>query len=120
MSKISKASQFLVEAKKLIDSPEKWTQDSFAKDQTGAEVSYASSQATCFCSLGALRRVELNEFCDDSGELRERSKRFLNRAIEETTSYSLYGIAPFNDEASHEEVMAVWDEAIKLAKSKEV
>lgn len=45
-----------MKAWQLIDSPEKWTQKSFARTDGGSDVSVFSSYAVCFCAYGALTR----------------------------------------------------------------
>lgn len=114
-----KTSDLMIEAKKLIDTSEKWTQGNFATDKYGMEVSYASEKATCFCSLGALRSVAYKEW-RSTCELKEldEAKSFINTAID-NTSPNIWGIAGFNDTSTHEEVMDVWDDAIKLAQKQE-
>ena len=111
-----KASEFLVDAKRHIDSPEKWTQGFFAADNRGQEVSYASMHATCFCSLGALR-LSAYRHKDTWGDLNLNtiSREYLRSAVEVCHQGFSSIISDFNDCHTHEEVMEVWDLAIKLA-----
>lgn len=47
----------------LLDSPEKWTQGCAARDAAGNPVSATSSEARCWCLIGAKRRASLwNDF----------------------------------------------------------
>lgn len=106
-----KISEILIEAKKKIDTPEKWTKRTLARDSKNQEVDFDSKNAVCFCSIGALE-VEFRE-----------------KGIPNSTWYScikalnagmgLY-IADFNDTHTHEEVMGAWDRAIESQKSVEV
>ena len=45
----------------LLNSPEKWTQNVFARDNTGKEVCYNSKEAVCWCLLGAVRLLPIDE-----------------------------------------------------------
>ena len=98
-----KISEILIEAKKKIYTPEKWTASTLARDSKNQEVDFDSKNAVCFCSIGALK-VEFHE-----------------KNIPNSTWYSCIkalsgtmdvGAALFNDVHTHEEVMAAWDKAI--------
>lgn len=98
-------SQILRKAKALIDTPEKWTQGAFARDAKGRGVETHDVKAVCFCSAGALGKV------NHDGP---------NEPYEYLTRSFGGGLVVFNDTHTHAEVMAKWDEAIALAEADEV
>lgn len=106
-------SDFLIEAKKLIEDPAKWTTGWFAKDIEGKHVSSVSVQAVCFCSLGAIE-------CASGVELEDvPSNSFYEYASEALAEAMAEDVDDFNDSHTHAEVMEKWDEAIKLSIEKE-
>lgn len=105
-----KTSEILIKAKAIISNPDKWTQGAFARNYDGEEVSPISSQAVCFCSIGALKASVGKDQSEVTMFYLVNARDYLMKATPD--GY----IAVFNDEHTHEEVMAVWDKAIKLAK----
>lgn len=104
-----KTSEILIKAKSLIDSPEKWTQEVFARDAKKQQVEHKSPDAVCFCSLGALSLVAGKDSYDFA-----TARQYLRAAIGDQF------IASFNDDHTHEEVMSAWDKAIQISKQDEV
>lgn len=104
-------SEFLTGAKELIKDESSWTKDWFARTDSGMAVSSMHEDATCFCSLGAIERFAGCELGSSS-----RTKEAQN--LLETVMDGLL-VEEYNDTHTHEEVMAKWDEAIKLAKAEE-
>jgi len=100
-----KTSEFLRKAKSLIDTPDKWTQGTYAADRNGIPVIPDSAAAQCFCSLGALWR-------QDTSSWATHQKGHLLEAMGGN-------IAKFNDTRTHAEVMAAWDLAIAAAEAGE-
>ncbi len=97
-----KISENLKAAKALIENPEHWMQEDYF--DTGI-----MDTATCFCALGAVRKV--------SGEVTDWTPeaRYLRDAV-----FSIdHGVSVdlFNDESTHEEVMKMFDKAILIAES---
>lgn len=103
-----KTSEILIAAKALIDTPEKWTRGSFARDSENYHVDFYSKDAVCYCSLGALYKSQQGIHSLEAA----LAKRHLWYAAGES-------IAEYNDTHTHPEVMAVWDKAIELAKKDE-
>ena len=103
-----KESERLIAAKALIADERNWTQEVYARNAAMKEVSPLDPTATCFCSLGALRKV--------SGWAHDDSlpgKYFAQSAV---YLLKLDGyIDLFNDNNTHEAVMEMFDLAIKLA-----
>lgn len=85
-------------ARDLISDPARWTQGEFARDVEGVGVAPNSDKATCWCALGALRRVT-------------RSFNVPWRLIGGISQNHLY-ITDFNDGHTHVDVLAAFDAAI--------
>jgi hypothetical protein len=96
--------QILIEANALIDTPEKWTQEAYARDVNRYPISCRVDEAVCFCSLGAINRVTLEK----------HSHMYLPAVIHLEKTMGMQ-VADFNDRHSHSEVMAAWDRAIDTA-----
>ena len=111
-----KVSEFLIKAKSFIEKPENWTQGWYAKNSAGEEISAASPEATCWCSLGALRKAAITEDRYAIKEVKSIAVERLHYVIE---SLGGNGISNFNDHNDHETVMKVWDRAIKAAQEAE-
>lgn len=116
---MQKVSDFLIEAKKVIEDPTRWTRGWFAKTRMGTNCSALDDRAMCFCSLGALERFDgqelpINKYDPISGE--PNNSRLAQDYLEEVMGCA---VEDFNDEHSHQEVMQKWDEAINLAKAQE-
>lgn len=107
-----KTSELLIQAKSLIDSPEKWTQQVYARDKDGRTVLVDSEEAVCFCSLGSLRKMGVSD------ELYHNAVTILNTTARQISDWRMAAV-DFNDAHSHKEVMALWDRAIEAAKQEE-
>lgn len=120
-----KTSDFLIQTKALIDTPEKWTTNAFARDADGFKTNYTHSDAVCFCTMGAARRYRENAFGCGSGfgpyndaiaELVKTLSLTDFLTVEEVKQFDNGGIqyiAPFNDNTSHARVMELFDVTIK-------
>lgn len=102
-----KQSEILIKAKGLIDTPEKWTQGEFARSEKGLSVQPTSPRATCFCSVGAIRKIG------------SRGCGGVHISYDLLSGVMGGSVINFNDTHTHAEVMAAWDEAIKIAREKE-
>lgn len=96
-------------ARALIDTPEKWIRNAWARTSTRGRLalSWADSRAKCFCVGGAIRRSD--------GRRWPLAEVVLRDAI--TTGHStIYGL---NDDptTTHADVMALFDRAIAKAVS---
>jgi hypothetical protein len=107
-----KTSLILTLAKSFIDSPKTWTQFEEARDANDRYTSPRNDDAVCFCSLGALRRTGI-----PGGYEYRHALNFLTLGARSTSGLIYDTIHEFNDRSTHEEVMAVWDRAIKHAES---
>lgn len=96
-------------AKALIDTPEKWTREAFARNAIGE--SCRPSEATCFCIVGALDNVD-----HDNPEYDDRAEEALRGLLPK----GFYGsITAFNDAetTTHADIMKLFDDAIALAEA---
>lgn len=109
---------FLIQAKGLIDTPEKWAQEAYALDHEGREAGEWEDRACRFCTVGALYRtsfgVREQVQLIDTNEVLNSAYILLDRIMREKYGHrgSLIG---FNDSHTHQEVMALFDAAIEAA-----
>lgn len=92
----------------LIADETRWTRGAYARTKGGNTIGPNERAACSFCSIGAIRRV-----CDAELVL-HASVAFLQKAVQEQTPDP--SIAAFNDTRRYDEVLAVWDRAIEMAK----
>jgi len=57
MTTATKASEVLAAAANLIEPPGAWTWCTFARDAHREPVAPSDQQATCWCAVGAIRRI---------------------------------------------------------------
>ena len=88
--------EILVAARAIIANEENWTQGAYAKDKDGSSIGVNCSNAVCFCSIGAIRKITMFPF---------DAMKVLRNHMEDS-------IIAFNDGHTHKEVLAAWDEAI--------
>jgi len=117
MNNINPVTKLLMDAKALINTPSRWTRNSYAKDSEGVSVSYKSKNAVCFCTIGALNRV--GEGTPVWSWLKAES---LLRKVLQDKFCHFGGIPLFNDSqyTAHADVMKLYDEAIKLSQQEKV
>lgn len=96
--------EILIEARKLIEKPENWTQGVDARDSRGIAVDYDHGGAVCWCAAGAISRI--GKMSDAVGD----AERTMRLAI------GFGFISSFNDSRTHAEVLAAFDRAIEAAK----
>ena len=108
---------YLESARQLISDPRRWTVHYLAEDETGYPVDFDSDKATCWCSLGALRKVVNKDHRDWDVAITKEvlAHKYLRDAINLHPKGGA-SLAHFNDTHTHQEVMELWDSAIKLAK----
>lgn len=87
----------------LIKHPADWIQGMNATTREGAHIPYYHREAECFCSHGALRRVVKYTSVHDQK---------IRAAFAKAMGFS--PITTFNDNHTHEEVMAAWAAAREL------
>lgn len=101
--------QILKDARALIADEKNWTQGALARGPSGGVVSYKSSVAVCFCSIGAIERIAKKS--TKALQVVEKFYRILPSGD---------GLADFNDSHTHAEVLALFDRAIARAESETV
>ena len=100
----------LVAGRELISDPSSFTQGALARDAAQVRCPVFGSEATCWCSIGAIRR-SVNGSNDHVYEA-------INLLSASTPNVRDGDIATFNDTHRHSEVLAVWDKAIATAKAR--
>lgn len=97
-------------ARELLAKPERWTKGESARDAWGKPISAFSTQATCFCLIGALYRA--------GGSLTEIVS--IRKALQLLkTIGSLRSLAAFSDEqATHADILALLDRGIEQLEDK--
>lgn len=98
----------LRDARALIDTPEKWTQRTIARDADGRTVPAVSSEAVCFCAEGALVRAS-----NDSGWT-TLARVMLRAVLPDDLPVHVWNDAR---ERTHADVLAAFDRAIEAAKA---
>ena len=95
----------LRDAKALIDTPAKWTQNANARRSDDSDCSSAHPDAVCFCIVGAVWRA--------SGETFSKAFHLVHWQAQKEGRH----VVQFNDhpDTSHNDVMAFFDRAIALA-----
>lgn len=112
--------------KELLNSPERWTKESYGRNANGMPVMGNDPRAVCFCLLGAVDRVvwgtkSTDEYTrEENAEKLERRKSImlvLNSYVKDRTANykAISGLIDFNDNATYEEVMAMLEEAANNA-----
>lgn len=98
--------QKLIEARALIADPANWTQRRYARNKRGHPVDYDSQRAVSFCAAGACFKVAdiLNVFGGETGMIGS-----LNRQL----PADFTELTIFNDNSTHDEVLALFDRAIE-------
>jgi hypothetical protein len=123
VAKPASAAETLRAARALIEDPKHWTKGVYAatskRSAEWSEVFVGSERAVCWCSLGALRRVD--------GPHEDAARGLLADAI--NPQWRTQGEYPYVNEViyrfndarhrRHREVLAKFDEAIALAEAQE-
>lgn len=103
-------------ARELISKPNSWTQRTFARDAEGMPVISQSTQAVCFCSMGAIQRAstELNPM---RWEIVHAEAHALNALVNSIPDAFFGDIVVFNDSYNTDQnhVLAAFDKAIEYA-----
>lgn len=108
-----KPSETLIAAKLLITTEQHWLKGTYAANSKGQWVPIYHPTASCFCSLGAIRKTYPQDL---------QAYDWLHKAINEsanTYKSAFSAIAEFNDNNPHKTVLQMWDRAITLAQDHE-
>jgi hypothetical protein len=103
--------EVLKAGKAKIIKPENWGIGFFAKTKDGQQCPYNSKAAFCFCSDGALMNVTSWDRSTENSVIYWEAYALLGSLADE------HDIIEFNDTHTHEEVLTLWDKAIKLAEA---
>ena len=90
-------------ARALIEQPERWTQNAYARDDSRQPCSPTDLIATCWCATGAISRVSRWSITNE------------NKAWDTLNFITGVSVARFNDSRTHAEVLAAFDRAIEIA-----
>jgi hypothetical protein len=108
----------LQKAKKILET-NKWVKGMLAAKANGhTVVSITSSEAKCFCGVGALRKALNVDHYWTKGVQQQACRNLLNRAVCNTTDCD-NDFMCFNDAETtkKKDVLKVFDKAIELAKN---
>lgn len=101
-----KTSEILTKAKQLIATPDTWLQGDYSTERDGV---------TCYCALGAIGQVMGAAWYGDVHA--HKSANLLRDIVKDEVGEQTF--APYNDSHTHDEVMAVFEKAIYLARIEE-
>lgn len=90
---------------KLIEDPAHWTQNVYARNAEGHVVNPWDLDAHCFCSLGAMERVESDKSRNPSTVFAHPAYLDIRGKFNELTNDS---VVRFNDTHTHAQVIDVW------------
>ncbi len=104
--------EVLESAKHTLSERSRWTRGMNAREKDGFAEAPLSSNAVCFCLNGAIIRA-----CDGVSVQYYKAMEYLRKAI---GSEDMDCVVLFNDasQRTHEEVLAVLDKAILLARAR--
>jgi hypothetical protein len=106
------AVEILVEARRLIRTPKKWTQGAYCRGRDGRSVSTNADGIARYCAVGAIyvARGKLKA----SNKSHGKAEGALRHVTQEVS------IITFNDQAgrTHKEVMKAFDKAIAFLKTR--
>ncbi len=88
--------------KELLSSPDKWTKKMLARNEQGKEVAVMSSDAACWCLLGALCKCY-----DRNAKGYDEAMRCIYAALALNDRTGDWSIGDFNDNSTYDEVVAL-------------
>lgn len=113
--------KLLIEAKALIADKKNWTKKAFARTEDNASVEIQSDEACKFCSVGAVVKAagERNADACFIGRFNSSPYKAFHLLDNEAAKFgdcTFTSLVGLNDYGSHEDVMQVFDNAIKACK----
>ncbi len=110
--------ELLIEAKALIADKKNWTKKAFARREDGEAIAIQASTACAFCSVGAVVKAagERNAdacFIRSFNSSPYKAFRLLDNEAAKFGDCTFTSLVGLNDYGSHEDVMQVFDNAIK-------
>jgi hypothetical protein len=114
---IVKTSEILTKAKALIEDPKHWTRHCSARTDREEPVRSLSSRAASWCAVGAIERSCYDMYGYGYGYMTSH----VSSAIELLRQASGTNVVSFNDNpnTAHQDVMRVFDAAIRAAEKEE-
>lgn len=100
--------EILKNARSIINTPDNWTQDAVARNNINEKVSAHSSEAVCWCAMGAMYKASKNNLSEDY----QKAFYFLDSEAKNTIYFTVLN---FNDKTDHEAVLGLFDRAIERA-----
>ena len=96
----------LKDVRALIERPEHWTTEVYARDAYGSEVDAHDSGAVCWCLLGAVSKIVEDDIV---------LSHTVTSALLLTGEGEIQSLSWFNDDFGHARVLALIDRTIKRA-----
>ena len=103
--------EILQKARAILDDPNHWTQNWFARDENGFGVSPLDATACAFCTIGAIQK-SAGSLTDIAQPIRQLALAAGCPMIAMDTPKMRQWINTFNDHHSHTEILEVFDAAI--------
>jgi len=109
--------EVLIAVRELISDPKRWTQNAYARkgqDKFSMSVHPESKDATCWCMTGAIIKVCGGVFRQKYAIMTSVESQIIDLLQESMTGPNpgVMLIATFNDNHTHDEVMALFDKVI--------
>jgi len=104
---MSKITEILIGARKILSDPSRWTRQFQARDSAGACIAWNQPEAVCFCLMGAINRAGMTISPSESAPAYE-AMDVLDTVID--TSIPLFNDRP---STTHEDVLKALDKAIE-------
>lgn len=110
------ASEYLIEARAKIDTPEKWCRKVSCRNAQGAVSHYA--EAVSYCAFGAVDSLGPNwdSWGDPRSPALNEAFDILNHACISDKGFVIFNDAP---DTTHADVMMMFDRAIQIAQEAE-
>lgn len=109
-----KSLELLCATREFLSDKSRWAQGQFAKDEWGHAVGILSSEAKCWCLIGALMK------CQDERGIPDDDYRYAVVLLgrEAFDRLGTFSIPSFNDNSRYEDVIELLDHAIWECKNK--
>ncbi len=104
--------KLLTEARELITDPARWTQNVMARNAAGDKVHHCSTDATCWCGLGAMYRVTYHQATSENPV-------WVKAVTLLRANCTTRMMVTENDSKGHEAMLTAFDRAIIKAKEEE-
>lgn len=113
---LSRASEVLEAARKIIRNEKRWVSHDLAVDAAGVTCPTTSKQAQAFCALGAVRRINGPQQRAATAYLRQAANVVSGATESRPTNDTIFHV---NDTLGHPETLKMFQLAIKAARRDE-